>query len=142
MQSDIEYFEEKMRATSNAFEIVELAWPREGPGAKIDRIQRLQPDFMNGKFFLAAPIDNETSAQRKMRDAGYAYRIFTPTRRRDQDTNIYSLNKHFIESFLLYPFVSHDDLLDAVSRIYDIEPTAPILIDEKMLEPEVYADGI
>src|SRR5258705_4570218 len=87
MQSDIEYFEEKMRATSNAFEIVELAWPREGPGAKIDRIQRLQPDFMNGKFFLAAPIDNETSAQRKMRDAGYAYRIFTPTRRRDHDTN-------------------------------------------------------
>lgn len=142
MQSDIEYFEEKMRQTSNSFEVVELAWPREGPGAKYDRIQRLVPDCRDGKFFLAAKVDAETGAQKKMREAGAAYRIFRPTRRRDQNNDIYSLNRHFIECYLLYPFVAHEDLLDAISRIYDMEPVAPIIIDEKLVEPEVYADGI
>jgi hypothetical protein len=142
MQSDLEYFEEKMLATKNAFEIVELAWPREGPGSKYDRIQRLVPDFMNGRFFLAAKVDGETAAQRKVREAGQGFRIFQPTRRRDQDNNIYSLNKQFIETFLLYPFVGHEDLLDAVSRIYDIEPVPPIIIDERAVEPEVFADGV
>jgi len=142
MQSDLEYFEEKMLASKNAFEIVELAWPREGPGSKHDRIQRLVPDFIQRKFFLAAVVENETSAQRKVREAGQSYRIFTPTRRRDQDNNIYPLNKQFIETFLLYPFVGHEDLLDAVSRIYDMEPVPPLIIDERAVEPEVFADGV
>lgn len=142
MTSDLEYFEEKMLATTNAFEIVELAWPREGPGSKFDRIQRLVPDFIQGKFFLAAAVNGETTAQRKMREAGQAYRIFTPTRRRDHERNVYSLNKQFLETYLLYPFVGHEDLLDAVSRLYDIEPVPPIIIDERALEPEVFADGV
>lgn len=141
MQSDLEYFEEKMLASKNAFEIVELAWPREGPGSKYDRIQRLAPDFIQRKFFLAAVVESETSAQRKVREAGQGYRIFTPTRRRDHENNIYSLNKMFIETYLLYPFVGHEDLLDAVSRIYDIEPVPPLIIDERAVEPEVFADG-
>jgi hypothetical protein len=142
MQSDLEYFEEKMLATKNAFEIVELAWPREGPGSKHDRIQRLVPDFINGRFFLAAVCEQETTAQRKLREAGQAYRIFRPTRRRDHENNIYSLNKQFIETYLLYPFVGHEDLLDAVSRIYDIEPVPPLIIDERAVEPDVFADGV
>ena len=142
MQSDLEYFEEKMLATKNAFEIVELAWPREGPGAKPDRIQRLVPDFIQRKFFLAAAVENETSAQRKVREAGQGFRIFTPTRRRDHEGNVYSLNKQFIETYLLYPFVGHEDLLDAVSRIYDMEPVPPLIIDDRAVEPEVFTDGV
>ena len=34
------------------------------------------------------------------------------------------------------------DLIDAVSRLYDMEPVSPTLIDERMLEPETYADGM
>jgi hypothetical protein len=126
----------------DAFEIVELAWPREGPGSKIDRIQRLQPDFKAGKFFLAALASGETANQRRVREAGQGFRVMAPVKRRDHTGDLYSLNKNFLEEFLVYPFSAHDDFLDAVSRIYDMEPVPPILIDEKDLEPEVYVDGI
>jgi len=139
--SDLEYFEEQMQRDRDSFEIVELAWPREGPGAKYDRIQRLEPDFRNGRFFLAAVVPSETRAQRGMRDKGQAFRIFSPIRRRDHEGHIYSLNKSFIEEYLVVPFAVHDDLIDAASRIYDIDPVPPFLVDETALEPEIFADG-
>lgn len=141
MTSDLEYFEEQMQRTGNSFEIVELAWPREGPGSKYDRIQRLVPDFLARKFYLAAAVSGESAHQARVRAAGQAYRIFTPPRRVDHEGNLYSLNKHFISTFLLYPFVAHEDLLDAVSRVYDMEPVPPLIIDERGLEPEVFSDG-
>ena len=142
MTSDLEYFEEQMQRDKDAFEIVELAYPREGLGSKNDRIQRLEPDFRNGRFFLAQVPPSETAAQTRMRAEGQAFRVFTPTRRKDHEGNIYSLNKNFIEQYLLHPFARHDDLIDAVSRIDDIDAAPPIIIDERELEPECYEDGI
>jgi hypothetical protein len=150
MQSDLDYFTEKMEQSRDSFTITELNWPNEGPGAKIDRIQRLVPDFGHGKFFLAASIDMqledgtwvaaETKNQKRMRATGEAYRILTPTKRRDHEGNLYSLNTIFLNEYVVYPFASHDDLLDACSRIYDIDYTPPIIIKESDLEPEEYED--
>lgn len=139
--SDLEYFEEAMRRDKDHFEIVELAWPREGPGSKHDRIQRLEPDFRNGRFYLAAQVPAETRRQAEMRAQGQAFRIFTPPRHRDHEGVVYSLNKQFIEQYLVEPFGAHEDLLDAASRIYDIDAVAPVIIDERMLEPEIYEDA-
>ena len=151
MQADLEYFEEKMLANKDSFEIHELNWVSEGAQSKNDRVQRLEPDFKAKKFFLAMvcqrkdeagnTVTYETTNQRKVREAGQAFRIFTPTRRRDQDGNVYSLNKGFIEEYLPYPFSAKKDLIDAVSRIYDLDPVPPVIVDERMLEPETYADG-
>lgn len=138
----LEYFEERMRIENESFEIVELAWPREGPGSKFDRIQRMEPDFRNGKWILAGAFDEETANQRRMREQGEEFRIFTPTKRMDENRRVYSLNARFLEEFEVYPFAKHDDFLDALSRIYDMEPRPPVLIDERMLEPEIFADGI
>lgn len=139
MQSDIEHFEIEMERDREAFEIVELAWPREGPHAKNDRIQRLEPYFRNGRFYLAAVAKDETSGQRRMREAGQPWRIWTPTRRRDHQGNVYSLNKEFLTEYLAHPFSVHDDLLDAASRIFDIDMAPPIIVDETALVP-AYAD--
>lgn len=145
IQSDLEYFEEKMQETKDSFPIKELNWPNDGPGGKIDRIQRLVPDFGHGKFYLIAAstreIDGkqvavETSAQKRCREQGEAWRILTPVKRRDHEGNLYALNKCFLDEYLIYPFALHDDLLDGCSRIYDMDYTPPIIIDEKMLEPE------
>ena len=138
----LEYFEERMRLKNESFEIVELAWPRDGPGPKYDRIQRLEPDFRNGKWILAGLHDEETPNQKRMREQGEEFRIYLPTRRMDENKKVYSLNSRFLEEFRFYPFSKHDDFLDAMSRIYDMEPRPPILVDECALEPEVFADGV
>jgi phage terminase large subunit-like protein len=146
LQADAEYFEIEMQRDGGkeAFSITELAWPSEGPGPKFDRIQRLVPDFMQGKFFLTALTEEgkETTNQRKCRENGEAFRILKPVKRRDHEGNIYSLNKNFLEQFLVYPFIAHEDALDAASRVYDMDPQPPVIIDERALEPEAFVDGI
>ena len=47
---------------------------------------------------------------------------------------------HLGAPYLYFPFSHKKDLIDAVSRIYDLEPAPPILIDERALEPEIFAD--
>ena len=125
-----------------AFEIVELAWPREGPGSKYDRIQRLVPDFRNGRFFLAEVVKQQTAAQTRVIAEGQPWRVFAPTRRPDYEAKIYSLNKVLITEYLTYPFSVHDDVLDACSRVYDIDAAAPIIVKAEHLDPFIYDDGI
>lgn len=146
MRSDLEHFEEKMRDSGESFEIKELNWPQDSPAAKQDRIQRLVPDFAKGRFFLAAVVTQEvdgkkvaaeSARQRKMREEGQAFRILKPTMRRDHEGNVYSLNKMFLDEYLVYPFSRNDDFLDACSRIYDMDYRPPLVIDEQLLEPEV-----
>ncbi len=146
MRSDMEYFEEKMRDLNDSFEIRELNWPQDTPGAKIDRIQRLVPDFDKGKFYLTAVVTREvdgrrvpaeSARQRQMLEGGESFRVLKPVVRRDHEGNAYPLNKILLDEYLHYPFSKHDDFLDAVSRIYDMEYQPPVIIDEQMLEPEV-----
>lgn len=141
MQADLEYFEEQMQRDRDAFEIHELNWTSDGAQAKDDRVQRLQPDFQSKKFFLAAITPTETANQKRIREQGQAFRIFQPVKRRDHEGNMYSLNQGFLEEYLTYPFSAKKDLIDASSRLYDMEPTPPIIIDERMLEPDSFVDG-
>jgi hypothetical protein len=147
MRSDLEHFEEKMQAPGGEhFEIKELSWPQDTPAAKADRIQRLVPDFGYGKFFLPAIVTQqvdgkavpaESTNQRRCRENGEAYKILKPTKRRDHEGNVYSLNKMLLDEYLVYPFSKHDDFLDCVSRLYDMEYKAPIIVDQSSCEPEV-----
>lgn len=152
MQSDLEYFEEQMLKAKDAFEIQELAWVSDSVVSKDDRVQRLQPDFITKKFFLAqvctrkdpatgAVVPFETANQRLVRERGQPFRVFQPVRRRDHEGNVYSLNKGFLEEYLTYPFSAKKDLIDATSRFYDMEAITPFLINESDLEPETFADG-
>ena len=139
--SDLEYFELEMQRDKDHFEIRELAWPREGSGSKIDRVQRLEPAFRAGRFYLPAVSTSETKSQRMVRDQGQAFRVFTPTHRKDEEGRLYSLNKTFLDEYLFFPYAQHDDMIDAVSRIFDAEALPPVVIDEKVLEPETFFDG-
>jgi phage terminase large subunit-like protein len=141
MQSDIEYFNEMMEIEKRSFPIIELAWPREGPGSKIDRIQRLEPDFRNGRILLAAVAEKETRNQQTLRERGEVHRIYAPTRRVDELNRMYSLNQRLLQEYLVYPFAAHDDGLDCASRWDDMDMHPPILIDDRALEPESFADG-
>jgi phage terminase large subunit-like protein len=139
--SDLEYFTERMEIEKDFFEIVELAWPLEGPGSKYDRIQRLEPDFRQGKIYLAAALQVESPAQEAMRAQGQEFRIYAPTRRIDQDGNIYNLNKKLLDEYLVYPYSAHDDGLDTASRWNDMDMHPPEIIDERDLVPDCFVDG-
>jgi len=140
-QADLDYFNEKFQSGIGSFEITELKWPREGLGSKQDRVQRLEPDFRAGRFYLPYDTDVKklTSNQLKVNEHK-PYRIAKPIKQRDSEGNIYDLTQHFKEQVHFFPFGGLKDLVDAVSRIYDMEPVPPVIMDQKDLEPEAYAD--
>jgi hypothetical protein len=139
-QADLDYFEEQMRKPDEGgrFSILELMWPRDGEGSKNDRVQRLGPDFRAHKFFLPYDTDdkNLTHVQRKFHQSGQAFRIARPIRRKDENENIYDLGAHFKLQTHFFPFGGQKDLIDAVSRIYDMEPKAPTYNEASYYEPE------
>jgi hypothetical protein len=137
--SDLDYFHERQRIEGNRFEIVELEWPREGPGSKVDRVQRLGPDIRGHRFYLPYPTDEDrlTSLQSRMVEQGYDYRLARPIKRVDENQHIYDITENFRIQVSFFPFGGLKDLVDAASRLYDIEPLAPEHVDESSLEPEV-----
>jgi hypothetical protein len=64
-----------------------------------------------------------TSAQKNM--TAQKYRIVQALRRLDENGDIYDVTWIFIDEVTRHPFAAHDDLLDAVARIYDIDPQIP-----------------
>jgi phage terminase large subunit-like protein len=136
-QSDLDYFYEQQKITRVRFEIMELAWPREGGGAKTDRVQRLGPDFRSHKFFVPYETDetNYTANQRKMLQ-GYNYRIASKIRRKDENGEVYDLTEQLKMQIHYFPFGGKVDAIDAASRIYDMNPMPPTYREQKYYEPE------
>lgn len=85
--------------------------------------------------------DGMTKAQRAMDATQQGYRVVYAIKRLDEDNNAYDLTRMFFEEYRLCPFAAHDDLIDAVSRIYDMEPTKPVPFESMMTEPRTYLDS-
>lgn len=158
MQSDIEYFTERMQNENYQFEINELNWPNEGPHAKKARIERLEPDVRLGRFYFPALVyqpgkgdcfwhvdeatsaimrplaRGPTSAMKKMADIGMDHLICRSIRRRDEDGKPYDVSMALMEEMLFHPFAPHDDLVDVASRIYDMSIIVPSAFEDKEAE--------
>jgi len=139
-QADMDYFEERKRTESaSQFDIELLEWPNDGPGSKDDRIQRLLPDVRSHAFFLPYATDDEsiTPHQVRMIAAGYEHRVSSKIVHLDQEGKLYDLSQRFKVQMSMYPFIERKDLIDAISRIYDLEPRPPQFIDSQLLEPPI-----
>jgi hypothetical protein len=66
--------------------------------------------------------------------AAQSYQIVHPVKRFDENKDVYDLTRVFIDEFLRHPFAVHDDLIDAVSRIYDIDPQVPQIFEAQSTE--------
>ena len=53
---------------------------------------------------------------------GEHYRLINPLIRRDEDGNLYDLTRVMFEEYAFHPFSPRDDFIDAMSRVYDMEP--------------------
>lgn len=167
-ESDMDYFLEQMEIEKNAFPVEELRWPRDSEPSKDDRVQRLGPDFRSHKFYLPALIMSRgkpcfwklepgtaggleiklteqagpTSLMARVIAEGTPSRVAKPIAKVDSEGNLYDLTRHFIEQQMLYPFAPLKDLIDAASRVYDMNPRPPLIVDDNELLPEVFADGM
>lgn len=140
MQSDIEHFESEMERERDVFDIKELNWTKDGNESKTDRVQRLYPDFATGKIFLPAILKEPSPAQKKVIAQGEPYRVFAPTKRTDENGKIYNMNKMLLDEYLTFPYSSKKDVIDALSRIYDMDIAAPVVINMSALQMPVTPD--
>ena len=138
-QADMDYIHERQRYEGPQFDIEELAWPRDGDGSKIDRVQRLGPDLRSGRLWLPykTDADNLTNLQRRMVEQGNEHRIAMPIKRIDGDGKVYYLEDVFKVQLHYFPFSGKKDGPDAFSRVYDMEIEAPMPTNAMILEPDV-----
>jgi hypothetical protein len=87
------------------------------------------------------PMQQLTRNQRAMEATLQSHRIVTAIKRRDERGDMYDLTRSFIEEMRMHPFAPHDDLIDAVSRVYDMEPASPVLFETLSADPRAYPDS-
>lgn len=87
------------------------------------------------------PMRGPTKLQHYCASTFQTHRVVTALRRRDERGDIYDLTRAFMEEMRLHPFAPHDDLIDAVSRIYDMEPKAPVQFETVKAEPTIHLDS-
>lgn len=87
------------------------------------------------------PMQGPTKQQRYCEATMQSYRVVTALRRRNEDGDMYDLTRVFIEEARFHPFAPHDDLIDAVSRIYDMEPLKPTPFESLAAEMTVHPDS-
>jgi hypothetical protein len=149
LQTDDEYYKERMLIEGIAFPFEELNWVKEGSQSKKDRVERLEPDFRLGRFYLPAlvyepgagacwwnldkdkgtffkePMREITREMAQLEKLGEKHRVAQPISRIDEDRAVYDVTTALMEEMLFFPFAPKDDLVDAVSRIYDMQPIGP-----------------
>lgn len=99
LQTDIEHIEYVMGERNYRFAIEKLG----GQVAKFDRIMRLQPDLEQGRWYFPQTL-------RKTSSGGDSYDV---------------IGDFVYKEFLEWPVPTHDDMLDILSRIYDVPQMWP-----------------
>lgn len=171
-QSDDEYFRERMEIEKINFTIEEVSWTREGSKGeqgKRTRVERLEPDFRNGRFHLPVAawhdgrpctwkvdldpdsktcqsvvwreVERLTRSQMQAVEAGSPDLVAKAIKRVDEEGKVYDVTAKFMQEYLFFPFGEYKDLVDAASRIYDLEVRPPVLFAKGATEPAQYFDS-
>jgi hypothetical protein len=169
LQSDQEYFEERQRIEEVYFAIKELNWSQNSAQSKPQRIDRLEPDFRNRRLLLPAPVWHDGQAktwsvdsdpesklyqsinykefiglskkQQEMLEGGQSDLLAKAIKRVDNEREVYDLTVKLIDEYTQFPFASHDDILDALSRFYDMEAIEPVSYTRVSTDPPIFVDS-
>jgi hypothetical protein len=88
-----------------------------------------------------APLTGQLKQQRQLEESGQGHRIVRPIKRKNEDGSVYDLTREWMNEALFYPFAPKRDLIDASSRIYDMNASAPVQNEGRLAEPKSYADS-
>lgn len=92
-QSDVEHYEIEMARMNYRFHITRVG----GTMAKEDRIQALEPDFEQGRFYFPRNSYHETY----------------------EGKSVDTIDQFINDEFVVFPFGEHDDMLDSLARLKD-----------------------
>jgi hypothetical protein len=87
------------------------------------------------------PYLGPTKAQPTCEKTGQGYRIVPPIKSIDEDRKPYDVTRALIEEMLFFPFSPKDDLVDATSRLYDLEPRPPVQHESEKADARAYPDS-
>jgi hypothetical protein len=87
------------------------------------------------------PLMGQLKQHRALEESGQGHRIVRAIKRRNEDGSVYDLTREWMNEALFYPFAPKRDLIDASSRIYDMNAVAPVQNEGRMAEPKSYADS-
>jgi hypothetical protein len=85
-------------------------------------------------------VIGETREMQKARKDGQQHRIARAIKRKDEEGQIYDLTQVFFEEYLYFPKSPRRDLIDATSRVKDMDPEAPKIIPQESYLPGNYSD--
>ncbi len=105
LMADVEYFNDRMRRENYHFEITKVG----GQVPKPDRIKRLVPIYEQGRFYLPETC-HKPDYEGKYVDLVHSFKY---------------------DEYLAFPVPAHDDMLDMISRVFDIETVWPKPVVEK-----------
>lgn len=157
--TDEDYIREQMREGKHTFGLKILNWVSTGGQSKKDRVERLEPDFKRGRFLLPGVVfdvgfngpaywrydqaENKiieramrgpTQNMQRVINSGAQHLCAKPIVRRDEDGKLYDLTLALIDEMLFFPFAPKDDLVDAVSRIYDMDAVTPSIYEDRQVD--------
>jgi hypothetical protein len=79
--------------------------------------------------------------ERTAKTSGERYRIMESLKKNDPvEGSPYDLTAVLIEEFIFDPFSLHDDVVDVLSRIYDMQPSPARLYEANALLHEEWSD--
>lgn len=90
-------------------------------------------DETGGKI-AKIPVKGPTKTQARYIEAGRDNQVAKAIRRLDEDRKPYDVTMALIEEMLFFPFAPKDDLVDAASRIYDMDVIPPSIFEERQAE--------
>jgi len=79
--------------------------------------------------------------QQELLDGGQENMLARVIKRVDNDKQVYDLTVKLIDEFTSFPFGAHDDLLDALSRMYDMDMMEPVNYSTNSMNPQVFFDS-
>jgi hypothetical protein len=77
--------------------------------------------------------------ERRAIQSSESWRLIGPIMRKDEDGKLYDVTRVAQEEIKFFPFSPRDDMIDAISRVFDMEPRAAV--KHETLEVEDYADA-